>query len=197
MKDFIWNLLDLSFRCLYHNRSSFASLADSPFSLPPPPPETDPTAATFKIDPSFLSVDHQCSKEDFPCETIQTLADHCEEVWYTKWSPDGRRLATGSKDNTGVDTAQLCRHMKKNFAFYKFFRPFVFISGGITLILRLKMQEDSSNLRLKHWSNVVETSFTAEKVAVAKSAHRLLESGRNFLFSFNATYLRKGIQVVP
>jgi len=90
-------------RCLYHNRSSFASLADSPFSLPPPPPETDPTAAaTFKIDPSFLSVDHQCSKEDFPCETIQTLADHCEEVWYTKWSPDGRRLATGSKDNTVI-----------------------------------------------------------------------------------------------
>lgn len=91
-------------RCLYHNRSSLCSLADSPFSLPPPPPDTDGAgaAASFKIDPSFLAVDHQCSKEDFPCETIQTLADHCEEVWYTKWSPDGRRLATGSKDNTVI-----------------------------------------------------------------------------------------------
>ena len=30
------------------------------------------------------------------------MADHCEEVWYTKWSPDGRRLASGSKDNTVI-----------------------------------------------------------------------------------------------
>ena len=67
--------------------------------MPPPPPDG---SSGFKIDPSFLAVDHQCSKEDFPCETIQTLADHCEEVWYTKWSPDGRRLASGSKDNTVI-----------------------------------------------------------------------------------------------
>ena len=43
------------------------------------------------LDPSYLAVDHQCSKQDFPCETIQTLTDHCEEVWYCQFSPDGRK----------------------------------------------------------------------------------------------------------
>lgn len=28
------------------------------------------------------------------------LNEHCDEVWYCKWSPDGSRLASGSKDNT-------------------------------------------------------------------------------------------------
>ena len=65
------------------------------------------------LDPSYLAVDHQCSKEDFPCETIQVLSDHCEEVWYCRFSPDGLKLATGSKDNSVIiwdfdpDTMQL------------------------------------------------------------------------------------------
>lgn len=28
------------------------------------------------------------------------LNEHCDEVWYCKWSPDGSKLASGSKDNT-------------------------------------------------------------------------------------------------
>jgi WD40 repeat protein len=30
------------------------------------------------------------------------LSDHCEEVWYCRFSPDGLKLATGSKDNTVI-----------------------------------------------------------------------------------------------
>ena len=44
------------------------------------------------LDASYLAVDHQCSKQDFPCDTIQVLSDHCEEVWFCKFSPDGRKL---------------------------------------------------------------------------------------------------------
>ena len=33
------------------------------------------------LDPSYLTKDHTCSEDDFPCETIQVLTDHCEEVW--------------------------------------------------------------------------------------------------------------------
>ena len=36
--------------------------------------------------------------QDFPCETIQILTDHDEEVWYCRFSPDGLKLASGGKD---------------------------------------------------------------------------------------------------
>ncbi|XP_076231171.1 WD repeat-containing protein 26 isoform X1 [Calliopsis andreniformis] len=49
-----------------------------------------------------LLVDHSCSKEQFPCHTIQELNNHCDEVWYCKFSPDGLKLATGSKDMTVI-----------------------------------------------------------------------------------------------
>lgn len=34
------------------------------------------------------------------CVWWQVLNEHCDEVWYCKWSPDGSKLASGSKDNT-------------------------------------------------------------------------------------------------
>lgn len=37
-------------------------------------------------------------RQTFPCATIQTLTEHSDEVWYCKFSPDGTKLATGSKD---------------------------------------------------------------------------------------------------
>jgi WD40 repeat protein len=46
-----------------------------------------------------LVVDHVCSKDSFPCATIQVLNDHSDEVWFCRFSPDGTMLATGSKDN--------------------------------------------------------------------------------------------------
>jgi len=48
---------------------------------------------------SILS-DHICSKETFPCETKQVLSDHCGEVWFLRFSNNGKYLATGSKDTT-------------------------------------------------------------------------------------------------
>ncbi|CAF4407807.1 unnamed protein product, partial [Adineta steineri] len=36
--------------------------------------------------------------QTFPCVTIQTLTEHSDEVWFCKFSPDGTKLATGSKD---------------------------------------------------------------------------------------------------
>lgn len=47
-----------------------------------------------------LLIDHICTREQFPCETAQILSDHCDEVWFCKFSNDGTRLATGSKDST-------------------------------------------------------------------------------------------------
>ena len=38
------------------------------------------------------ATDNSCSKETFPCETIQVLMDHGDEVWYCKWSPNGRSV---------------------------------------------------------------------------------------------------------
>lgn len=35
-----------------------------------------------------------------PILFLQVLNEHCDEVWYCKWSPDGMKLASGSKDNT-------------------------------------------------------------------------------------------------
>ncbi|XP_063235841.1 WD repeat-containing protein 26 [Bacillus rossius redtenbacheri] len=68
-------------------------------------------------DEMCLLTDHHCSKEQFPCETIQILNEHCDEVWFCRFSPDGLQLATGSKDTTviiwDVDPETLtCRHRR-------------------------------------------------------------------------------------
>jgi len=46
---------------------------------------------------SFLK-DHVCSKEEFPSVTLQIINDHCDEVLICKFSNNGQKLATGSKD---------------------------------------------------------------------------------------------------
>ncbi|CAH0750013.1 unnamed protein product [Diatraea saccharalis] len=50
--------------------------------------------------PFTLLADHHCSADRFPIHSLQVLNEHCDEVWYCKWSPDGSKLASGSKDNT-------------------------------------------------------------------------------------------------
>ena len=37
-------------------------------------------------------------RSEFPCRTIRIINDHVDEVWFCRFSPDGKRLATGSKD---------------------------------------------------------------------------------------------------
>ncbi|CRL00165.1 CLUMA_CG013441, isoform A [Clunio marinus] len=48
---------------------------------------------------SLLS-DHNCSEiaHMFPVHPVQVLNEHSDEVWYCKFSPNGLKLATGSKD---------------------------------------------------------------------------------------------------
>jgi WD repeat-containing protein 26 len=50
---------------------------------------------------SLLS-DHNCSADGFPVQPLQVLNDHSDEVWFCKFSPDGLKLATGSKDQTVI-----------------------------------------------------------------------------------------------
>lgn len=37
-----------------------------------------------------------------PIQNTQVLSEHCDEVWYVKFSPDGLKLASGSKDTTVI-----------------------------------------------------------------------------------------------
>uniref|UniRef100_A0A182PJT8 CTLH domain-containing protein n=1 Tax=Anopheles epiroticus TaxID=199890 RepID=A0A182PJT8_9DIPT len=71
------------------------------------------------IDSVSLLVDHNCSADGFPLQPLQVLNDHSDEVWFCKFSPDGRRLATGSKDNSvivwEVDPVKLLLRNKRSF----------------------------------------------------------------------------------
>lgn len=49
-----------------------------------------------------LLMDHSCPRHAFPGTTVQILSDHCDEVWIARFSPDGSKLATGSKDSTVI-----------------------------------------------------------------------------------------------
>uniref|UniRef100_A0A8C2X937 WD repeat-containing protein 26 n=1 Tax=Cyclopterus lumpus TaxID=8103 RepID=A0A8C2X937_CYCLU len=77
-------------RCLYHN-----------------------TKLNSGLDSVSLLLDHACSRKQFPCYTQQILTEHCNEVWFCKFSNNGTKLATGSKDTTvivwhvDVETQQL------------------------------------------------------------------------------------------
>lgn len=41
-------------------------------------------------------------RKQFPCHTQQILTEHCNEVWFCKFSNDGTKLVTGSKDTTVI-----------------------------------------------------------------------------------------------
>ncbi|KAF2727694.1 WD40 repeat-like protein [Polyplosphaeria fusca] len=49
-----------------------------------------------------LFMDHMCEREDFPLEPVLELKAHKDEVWYLKFSHDGSKLASTSKDKTIV-----------------------------------------------------------------------------------------------
>ncbi|XP_026140527.1 WD repeat-containing protein 26-like isoform X1 [Carassius auratus] len=66
-------------RCLYHN-----------------------TKLDSGLDNVSLLIDHVCSRKQFPCYTQQILTEHCNEVWFCKFSNDGTKLASGSKDTTVI-----------------------------------------------------------------------------------------------
>lgn len=67
---------------------------------------------------SLLS-DHNCSTAQFPMQPLQVLNEHSDEVWYCKFSPDGLKLATGSKDTTVIiwDVDPEKNHLKQRRTF--------------------------------------------------------------------------------
>lgn len=42
------------------------------------------------------------NENDFPIQNLHTLCDHKDQVWFAKFSPSGRYLATGSLDDTCI-----------------------------------------------------------------------------------------------
>ncbi|EMR10228.1 hypothetical protein PNEG_01500 [Pneumocystis murina B123] len=61
-------------QCLYHTDSNFSSLLS----------------------------DHHCEKDQFPNTVIKVLRDHTDEVWCTRFSHNGKYLASASKDSTAI-----------------------------------------------------------------------------------------------
>lgn len=54
------------------------------------------------MDNVSLLEDHTCESNGFPIQTLHVLKDHSDEVWYCRFSPDGLKLASGSKDATVI-----------------------------------------------------------------------------------------------
>lgn len=52
--------------------------------------------------PPSLYSDHMCSRDDFPLRTSELLEEHSDEVWHVRFSPDGTKLASASKDKTAI-----------------------------------------------------------------------------------------------
>ena len=45
---------------------------------------------------------HFIFREQFPCYSTQILNDHMDQVWFCRFSPDGKYLATGCKGGTMI-----------------------------------------------------------------------------------------------
>ncbi|KAH6756921.1 transducin family protein / WD-40 repeat family protein [Perilla frutescens var. hirtella] len=45
-----------------------------------------------------LLVDHQCGRDQIPCQTLQILQEHNDEVWFLQFSHNGKYLASSSCD---------------------------------------------------------------------------------------------------
>ncbi|XP_022851578.1 WD repeat-containing protein WDS homolog isoform X2 [Olea europaea var. sylvestris] len=53
-------------------------------------------------DMESLYEDHHCDRDQFPTETIQTLTNHMNEVWFVQFSNYGQYLASSSSDCTAI-----------------------------------------------------------------------------------------------
>ncbi|KAK1326578.1 Protein SPA1-RELATED 3 [Acorus calamus] len=49
-----------------------------------------------------LYSDHQCGKDQIPSHTLQVLQAHSDEVWFLKFSNNGKYLASASNDKTAI-----------------------------------------------------------------------------------------------
>ncbi|PKA64055.1 Protein Mut11 [Apostasia shenzhenica] len=49
-----------------------------------------------------LYTDHHCGKDQIPCQTMQVLRAHSDEVWFVQFSHNGKFLASSSRDNSTI-----------------------------------------------------------------------------------------------
>lgn len=70
------------------------------------------------------------SRKQFPCYTQQILTEHCNEVWFCKFSNDGTKLASGSKDTTVIiwQVDPVCAPFQKHKEISYIITSFLFIS---------------------------------------------------------------------
>jgi WD40 repeat protein len=63
-----------------------------------------------------LYLNHNCEREDFPTKSVLDLKNHYDEVWFVKYSNDGTKLASTSKDTTIIiyetNTYKVLHHLK-------------------------------------------------------------------------------------
>ena len=57
---------------------------------------------SISLENTSLLMDHVCTKDSFPRYCIQVLNEHIDEIWFCQFSPDGTKLATGSKDTNVI-----------------------------------------------------------------------------------------------
>lgn len=93
-----WYYTDIPDNCLADLIRS-ASLHNLLHSLYYLPPRTEPATE----DAALMSLSAApARKDDLPIHLLHTLAHHTDEVWFTRFSPTGRYLATGSLDGTCI-----------------------------------------------------------------------------------------------
>jgi WD repeat-containing protein 26 len=56
----------------------------------------------FSDGPHSLLTDHSCDSTAFPSATVKVLTGHKDEVWDIKFSHDGTKLASSSKDSSVI-----------------------------------------------------------------------------------------------
>lgn len=49
-----------------------------------------------------LLIDHRCKRDKIPSQTMQILQDHDDEVWFLKYSKNGKYLASSSSDRSAI-----------------------------------------------------------------------------------------------
>lgn len=93
-----WTYADIPDNCLATiiDSASKHSLLQSLYYLPPRLDATD----TLLL--AILSSHANVTADDLPTHLLHTLKDHTDEVWFTRFSPLGRFLATGSLDGTCI-----------------------------------------------------------------------------------------------
>jgi len=80
----------------------------------------------FSDGPHSLLTDHTCDSNAFPSATVKILTGHTDEVWDIKFSHDGTRLASSSKDNCVIIWDTEARLLNCSFANYRLGSNFMY-----------------------------------------------------------------------